>query len=184
VGSSGFGEFQQIRTHPYPDSKIIEKQTPTRLVTGRYQELGRIVRPAFIYNGNLNPEKMPWVEEALLVDDLIGFIPCSAIYICGALSASAGREIRNDWVTRTGAAKHTGKRLQKRRVEAKVLPGVGHFGPMESPIAFAGAVAEWIDEEVGEWEKEDEKLRAWRNLALDKKEELAKTWMASLKAKF
>ena len=141
LGRRALENFNEYALFPYPDSKTIEKETPTRLVTGRYQELGGIMRPAFIYDGNLDPEGMPWSEEALPVDDLIGFNSCSTVYICGALSNSAGLEIRNDWIARTGAAKHMGNPLRKRRVEVKVLPGVGHFVPMESPMACAGAVA-------------------------------------------
>lgn len=176
--------FNSYALYPYPNPKIRKNETPTRLTTGRFQELGGIVRPAFIYDGNLNQKNIPWVEEALVVDNLIGFIPCSTVYVCGGLSPSADTEIRKDWIERTGTGKHMGKPGRRRRVEAKILPGVGHFVPMEAPAACADAVATWVDEEVGEWEKEEEKLRDWRNLSGEMKEKLANTWMANLRAKF
>ena len=77
-----------------------------------------------------------------------------------------------------------GKPLPKRHVEAVVLPRVGHFVPMEAPTVCAEAAAKWIDEEIGNWEKEDQRLKDWRSLPAETKEELANTWMANLKAKF
>ena len=176
--------FNKYALHPYPNPGNKDKDTPSRLTTGRFQELSGFVRPAFIYGGQMKVDEIPWVEEALVVHDLIGFIPCSTVYVCGELSASANPEIREDWITRTGTGKPMGKPGRKRRVEAKVIPGVGHFAPMESPTACAGAVARWIDDEVREWETEDEKLKVWRDLSREKKEELAYAWMANLKAKF
>ena len=176
--------FYQFGLYPYPDPKTKDKEIPTRVVTGRAQELSGVVRPAFIYDGNLDPEGMPWVEEALVVNDLIEFIPCSTIYACGSLSLSANSEILKDWVARTGSGKHMGRPFRKRRVETKVLDGVGHFVPMEKPTACAETVAGWIDEEMVEWEKGEEKLNRWRDLTVEKREEAMTTWMANLKAKF
>jgi pimeloyl-ACP methyl ester carboxylesterase len=177
-------KFNQFGLYPYHDPKTKDKEISTRLATGRPQELSGVVRPAFIYNGNLEPENMPWVEEALTVDDLVGFIPCSTVYVCGSLSPATNPEIRKDWLARTGTGKHMGKPFGRRRVQAKVIDGVGHFVPMEKPTACAEAVVGWIDEEVGEWEEEEKKLNRWRDMTAEKKEEAMKIWMNNLKAKF
>jgi pimeloyl-ACP methyl ester carboxylesterase len=174
--------FYNHALYPYPSSSNSDNEIPTRVVTGRYQELGGVVRPSYIYDGNFTPAEMPWVEEALVVHDLIPFVPCSAFYICGALSASSLAEVRADWMARTGVGKHMG-RARERRVQVAVVPDVGHLVPMEAPTACAKAAAEWIDQEIGGLENKDKKLAGWRYSTLEEKEKLAEKWMASVKAK-
>jgi hypothetical protein len=169
---------------PYPQQKdITEKDspTPTRLTTVTYQELINVVRPAFIYTGDLDPPEIPWASEALLLHRVIDFIPCSTVYICGSESHAATLEAREDWVTRTGTGSHMGRAMRPRRVEQRVLPGVSHYVPMEAPTGCAQVAADWIHEEVKAWEVDEEFIQKWRVLTPSEKEERTKEWMTKLK---
>ena len=170
---------------PFPKEGVESSEdVPTRLVTGRYQELVAFVRPSFIYSGKVKMDNIPWVQEALMVHKVIDFVPCNTLYISGGKSPATDPEIRKDCLKRTGSGAHMGRRDRKRRVEEAVVPGMGHFVALEAPKACAEAAAVWIDEEVDRWEKEEESMKkGWRNLSLEEKEERGNTWLAALKAK-
>jgi len=167
-----------------------ERGEEVRLVTGRYQELAGIVRPVFIYSGSTeiketDVEQMPWVNEALLLHDLLDFIPCNTIFICGKQSMSASKEIREDWLKRTAIKGYiwSGKRGEK-RVEEAVVEGAGHFVPFEKPELCVEKIGEWVDGEIGRWESEKEVLREnWGGLGREEKERRAEEWTKSLRGK-
>lgn len=178
--------WNKYALYPYPGpGNEEEKAQPTRLTTGRFQELTGIVRPGFIYSGSVEfTGKMTWVEEVTVLDNMIEFIPCSTFYICGAKGLSASPKMRSDWLARTGTGDHMGRKLRKRRVEDTVLPDVGHFAPLESPMACAESTSRWIDEDMKSWEEEQRSLnRTWGNLSAEEKEQRANDWMSELKAK-
>lgn len=74
--------------------------------------------------------------------------------------------------------------MRERRVEEKVVEGVGHWAPMERPGLCASLIAGWVDEEVKGWEGEEKVLgETWEGLGKEEKEARAVEWMEKLKAK-
>lgn len=156
----------------------------TKLVTSRFSELLGFMSPAFIYNPETDSDEIPWAKDVLLGHKIVELIPRNTLYICGALSFSAGPEIREDWLARTGTGPYMGRRVAERRVETAVIPRAGHFAPLEDPEACAEAVVAWLMTELHVWDEGEKKMRLnWRNLRPGEKEERAEMWMASLKAK-
>ncbi|TAQ83546.1 hypothetical protein B7494_g8128 [Chlorociboria aeruginascens] len=179
-------KFNEFALYPYhdPAGEDSEKPQATRLITNRFQELLGYVRPSFIHSGDSEVKSIPWVQEALMANAFIGFIPVNTLYVCGAESVASSPEFRKDWLKRTGTANHLGKRVRKRRVEAVVVPNKGHFVPMEAPRACAEAIADWINEETMAWKEEEAGLEErWGQLSLEQKEKTINAWMAELKAK-
>lgn len=173
-------KFNAFALYPPPSPDSMDK--PVRLTTGRFQELMYFVRPKFIYSGDVEEEPIEWVNEAREGYAIIGLLECSVLYVCGETSVSAGPKVREDWLARTGA--DVEQRKAERRVETFVVPGTGHFVPMENPSACAEASAKWLDEEIGKWKEREEGLdETWRGLSAEAKEEKANAWMKFLKGK-
>jgi len=179
-------KFLDYALYPYRSAqpRNAAESQPVRLVTGRFQELMSFIRPDFVYTGDMNSKEIAWVEETFLSHKIIDLVPCTTLYICGEKSVSAGPEIRKDWLARTGTGAHMGRRGRKRRVEEVIVPGAGHFVPMENPRACAEAAAKWIDEDAKRWEAEEKSMKeTWRSLSKDEKEKRANAWMNNLKGK-
>ncbi len=178
--------------HPYPnkdqDSRKTEKDDDivrTRLLTGRYQELIAVLRPSFIYksDGESGNEGTSYPEEALLIHDLLPFIPCPTLYVCGGTSFISGHVMKEDWLARTGI-RALQQPLRDREVAVVAIKDTGHFTPFEDPGSCAKAMSEWVCQEVEVWQREDEVFkRTWDNQPLIEKQKRAEAWMEGLKSK-
>ena len=178
---NSYGLFPYPKLGPDDDPETPE---PTRLLTGRYQDLAGIVRPQYIYDGKIERDGIVWRDEVRVLHDMLHFIPCNTLYICGSKTFATNAKIRKDWQERTGSGLHLGRRMRERRVEEVLVPGAGHFVPLEEPTACANAAAKWISEELGGWEKEEEAMKKnWSSLSVEEKDKKANAWIAAIKAK-
>lgn len=122
-------QFNKFALYPYPT--LENRDSPARLVTGRYQELMGFLRPTFIYEGGAKGEDVHFIQESLTAHRLIDWVSCNVLYICGGTSLLAGSDIRKDLLGRTGIQSDRWTGMCKRRIEESVVPNAGHFVPME-----------------------------------------------------
>lgn len=178
-----FMEFA-IKNNDNTASKGPSNTKSVSLVTEQYHELINYLKPTFIHGDNTKEPELVYQTGLVDMFHMLVHVTCSTFFLCGGRDTPSDNDIRDYWQTRTCALHYAKQPGERRRVDVKVLPELGHFLAMEDPKTCAEVMASWMAVESDTWlQLERAKGGGIDGLSVNEKKALAHNWMESLRAK-
>ncbi|KAJ0357549.1 hypothetical protein COL154_010031 [Colletotrichum chrysophilum] len=142
-----FMEFA-IKNDDNTASKGPSSTQSVSLVTEQYHELVNYLKPTFVHGDNTKEPELVYQTGLVDMFHMLGHITCSTFFLCGGRDTPSDDDIRDYWQTRTCALQYAKQPGERRRVDVKVLPELGHFLAMEDPKTCAEVMANWMAVEL------------------------------------
>lgn len=188
-----YGLRDDVPTGPKEPGDAVAAAVVT-LTTPPSQEAYTFVRPNFDGNGvNGNPVNRrthpdldprwkhiyPFYAPAVTrTFERLGELRSSTLYIFASDSSISDAKLNAEKLATTGTAVGGSGGVAAGQVDGVTFDGVGHLIPMEAPQRTAEVVAEWIDQQLRLWRKDEEEFRSmWHAKTKKQRQEVDDRWV-------
>ncbi|KAJ2904678.1 Abhydrolase domain-containing protein [Zalerion maritima] len=184
---------KETPTLVYPDKG---KNGEVTLTTSKHQEIFTFFRPswpAYDKEGKeiIRPEMAPdmvsaespqivyypfYRPEGALTYEKLPFVRPSVLYVFGETSEVSPPQLCQQKLDTTGTGVGGSGGAAKGRVKGVILKGIGHLVAMNVPGVCADHAADWLDNEMARWRKEEQEWEEWKAKSDREKTLLTEEW--------